>query len=140
MNPYLRNGLAILAGLVVGTIVNGGLITLSPSFIEPPAGVDPMDAESIAANLDLFKPRHFIMPFLAHALGTLAGAYTTARLVTKAPAFFGFAIGVLFLLGGIMAARMIPAPTWFILLDLVGAYLPMALIANVIARRHRSDW
>jgi hypothetical protein len=24
--------------------------------------------------MHLFEPRHFVMPFLAHALGTLAGA------------------------------------------------------------------
>jgi hypothetical protein len=35
-----------------------------------------------------------------------------------------YAIGVLFLCGGIAASFMIAAPAWFIALDLVVAYLP----------------
>jgi hypothetical protein len=38
-----------------------------------------------------------------------------------------FVIGLVFLIGGVVAASvMIPAPAWFIALDLVAAYLPMA--------------
>ena len=35
-------------------------------------------------------------------------------------------IGAVFLAGGIAASRMIPAPAWFVTLDLLGAYVPMA--------------
>ena len=140
MNPYLRNVLVILGALIIGSIVNGGLINLSGSIFPPPEGVDPNDIESIKANLHRYQPKHWIMPFLAHALGTLAGAYFAARLVTRAPAFWGFFIGVLFLLGGIAAANMIGGPLWFIVVDLVLAYIPFALLANVLAKRKRSDW
>ena len=140
INPYLRNVLAILAGLIVGGMVNGGLVSISGRIISPPAGVDVMDAESLKANIHLFGPKHFLMPFLAHALGTLAGAYTAARLVTKAPAFYGFIVGVFFLLGGLYMVRTMPGtPIWFILVDLVLAYLPMAMIGNVLAKRKRND-
>lgn len=140
INPYLRNVLAILAGLIVGGMVNGGIVSISGRIISPPAGVDVMDPESLKANIHLFGPKHFLMPFIAHALGTLAGAYTAARLVTKAPAFYGFIIGVFFLLGGIYMVRTMPGtPIWFILVDLVLAYLPMAMIGNVLAKRKRND-
>jgi hypothetical protein len=43
---------------------------------------------------------------------------------------FALGLGVFFLLGGIAAAFMIPAPTWFIILDLVAAYIPMAYLAG----------
>ena len=35
-------------------------------------------------------------------------------------------IGVFFLLGGIYASYLIPAPTWFMALDIIVAYIPMA--------------
>lgn len=50
------------------------LILISPSLIPPPSGVNVSDAESLSRSIHLFEPRHFVMPFLAHALGTLAGA------------------------------------------------------------------
>ena len=45
--------------------------------------------------------------------------------------------GVVFLLGGIAASFMIPAPAWFIVLDLVVAYLPMAWLAGRLGARLR---
>ena len=74
MPNLLRNVLALLAGIVIGGGVNMALITLSPSLIPPPAGVDVNNAESFSKAMHLFEPRHFVMPFLAHAVGTLAGA------------------------------------------------------------------
>ena len=42
-------------------------------------------------------------------------------------------VGVVFLAGGIAATFMIPAPTWFMVLDVVVAYLPMAYLGAMIA-------
>jgi hypothetical protein len=74
MPNALRNALAILAGIAIGGSVNMALITLGPSLIAPPAGVDVNSAESLSKAMHLFEPRHFVMPFLAHAVGTLADA------------------------------------------------------------------
>ena len=118
--------LALLVGIAIGGGVNMALIMLSPSLIAPPAGVDVNSAESLSKAMHLFEPRHFVMPFLAHAVGTLAGAlaaYLTAA-TYKAP--MAYVIGAVFLCGGVAASFMIPAPAWFIALDLLAAYLPMA--------------
>jgi hypothetical protein len=45
------------------------------------------------------------------------------------------AAGVAFLAGGFAASVMIPAPNWFIALDLVVAYLPMAWLGLSVANR-----
>jgi len=135
MPNLLRNVLAILAGLAIGGGVNMALITLSPSLIPPPAGVDVTDAESLAKGIHLFAPRHFVMPFLAHALGTLAGALVAFLIAATHKAQLSYVIGALSLCGGVAASFMIPAPTWFIALDLLAAYLPMAWLGVKLGGR-----
>ena len=135
MPNVLRNALAVVAGLVIGGGVNMALIALSPSLVPPPAGVDVTSTESVKAGVHLFEPRHFIMPFLAHALGTLAGALAAYLIAASDKARMAYVIGVVSLLGGIAASVMIPAPTWFIALDLVAAYLPMAWLGIRIGTR-----
>ena len=126
MPQLLRNVLALLAGIAIGGGVNMALITLSPSLIPPPAGVDVNSAESLSKAMHLFEPRHFVMPFLAHALGTLAGALVAYMIAATYKAPMAYVVGAVFLCGGVAASLMIPAPAWFIALDLLAAYLPMA--------------
>ena len=133
-NP-LRNVLALLVGIAIGGGVNMALITLSPSLIPPPAGVDLNSAESLSKAMHLFEPRHFIMPFLAHAVGTLAGALAAYLIAASYKAQLAYVIGAVFLCGGVAASFMIPAPTWFIVLDLLAAYLPMAWLGVQIGTR-----
>ena len=135
MPNLLRNVLAVIAGLVIGGVVNMILISISPMIVPPPAGVDLNNPESISRAIHLFEPKHFIIPFLAHALGTLAGALTAYLIAASYKARFAYVIGILFLCGGIAASFMIPAPAWFIALDLLVAYLPMAWLATQIGAR-----
>ena len=133
MNNIVRNVLAVLAGVAVGTLLNMGLVILGSKLIAPPMGVDSTDMESIKANMHLFTPKNFLFPYLAHSLGTLAGAFTAVKLSTNQHIGFGLGIGSWFLLGGIAASFMIPAPTWFIALDLLTAYLPMGFLGWKLA-------
>ena len=135
MVKLIRNILAIVVGVAIGGTVNMALITLSPSLIAPPAGVDVTNTESLANAMHLFEPRHFLMPFLAHAVGTLVGALFAYLIAATYKARFAYAIGVVYLCGGIAASFMIPAPFWFIALDLLAAYLPMAWIGIQIGNR-----
>ena len=130
MSPIIRNILAVIAGLVVGGVVNFALVAVSAVVIPPPAGVDPTNMESLQASVHLFEAKHFVFPFLAHALGTLVGAAVAAFIAASHKMTLALIVGAFYLLGGIMAATMIPAPMWFIILDLVVAYLPMAWIGG----------
>jgi hypothetical protein len=135
MKTILRNTLAVIIGLVVGGTVNMTLIVVSPHVIPPPSGVDVTDAQSISNSIHLFEPKHFVFPFLAHALGTLTGALLAFLVAASYRSVFAYAIGVLFLAGGIGAAFMIPAPAWFLILDLAAAYIPMAWLATQLGHR-----
>ena len=131
----LRNILAVIAGLVVGAGVNMSLIVLGPMVVPPPLGVDVTDARSLSAGMHLLEAKHFVFPFLAHALGTLAGALTAFLIAASHRSVLAYLVGAVSLAGGIAAAFMIPAPAWFMVLDLVVAYIPMAWIGSIIGRR-----
>lgn len=135
MKSLVRNILGVIVGFMVGSMVNMALVMAGPRVIPPPAGVDVSKPESIASSMHLFEPKHFVFPFLAHALGTFAGALVAYLLTGSYRAVFAFAIGILFLAGGIAASFMIPAPGAFIALDLLVAYLPMAWLATLVGRR-----
>lgn len=135
MPNLLRNVLAVLAGLVIGSFLNFLIITVSPMVIPPPAGVDVSNPESLIKAMHLFEPRHFIMPFLAHAIGSLGGALVAYLIAASYKTHIAIAIGVLFLCGGLAASFMIPAPAWFIALDLLAAYLPMAWLGTKLGAR-----
>ena len=135
MSNLLRLALALILGLVAGSGVNMALITLGPASIAPPPGADMTSANGLKASMHLLEPRHFIMPFLAHALGTLLGALAGSLIAVSHRSIVAYAIGAAFLCGGIAASIMIPAPTWFKVLDLVAAYLPMAWLGLSIANR-----
>ena len=126
MLKVFRNLLAVLVGIAIGGSLNMALITAGSSLIPPPAGVDVGNAESLALAMPLFEPRHFLMPFLAHAVGTFVGAVLAYWIAASHKTRFALAIGLVFLCGGIAASFMIPAPGWFIALDVLLAYLPTA--------------
>ncbi len=135
MNPIGKNILAVIAGLVLGSAVNMGIIMISGSIIPPPEGVDPTDMESIKANMHLYEMKHFLMPFLAHALGTFVGALIAGLIAATRKMTFALAIGGFFLIGGITNILMLPSPTWFTFLDIGVAYLPMAWIAGKMVNK-----
>lgn len=138
MHPILRNIIAIIAGIVFGGLVNGAIIMVSGNIIPPPNGVDVTTQEGLKASMHLFEPKHFIFPFLAHAVGTFVGAYIAARIATK-KILFAMIIGLFFLFGGIWMIIILPSPIWFTLVDLFGAYLPVAYFAGRIAKGPKLD-
>jgi hypothetical protein len=135
MNPIVKNVLAFIGGVVAGSFVNMGIISISGSVIPPPEGADVTTMEGLKASMGMFEPKHFLMPFLAHAIGTLVGAFVAASVAASYKMRFAFAIGFFFLAGGIANVILLPSPMWFTVVDLVGAYLPMAYLGGRLAVR-----
>ena len=133
MHPILKNFIAIIVGLLVGGSVNMGLIMISGSIIPPPEGANLTTMEGLVEAMPLMGPEHFIFPFLAHALGTLVGAFITAKLAVKFKWYLAIFIGFMFFIGGTINVMSLPSPLWFNVLDLLGAYFPMAWIGASLA-------
>jgi hypothetical protein len=132
MNVILKNAIvgvvAVLVGLYIGGSLNMYLITISGSIVAPPEGAIMTTTEGLKEALHLFEPKHFLMPFLAHALGTLVGAFVAALIALKHKVRFALGIGCIFLVGGIMMTFMLPSPVWFTVVDLSLAYIPTAYL------------
>jgi len=137
MRAFLRGLLAVVLGLIAGSAVNMGLILLGGQLIPPPVGADTSTTEGLQAAMPMFEVRHFLFPFLAHALGTFAGALLATWIVGRVSKVPALLIGLLFLAGGIASGFMLPAPRWFEVLDVLLAYLPFAWLGYALARKPR---
>lgn len=133
MSSTFRNILAVIAGFIFGSIVNMAILRISHHVIPLPEGVDVTDMEKLKTSMHQFEPKHFLFPFLAHALGTLAGAWLAAFITLGNKLRSALIVGILFLAGGIANSFLLPAPTWFIIVDLLGAYLPMAYLGGKLS-------
>lgn len=129
MPEIVKNVLWVILGIFLGSVVNMGLVMVSGNIIPPPKGADVTTMEGLKASIHLFEPKHFLFPFLAHALGTFVGSAFVSRFVTNHILQYSFAVGVFFLVGGIANILMLPSPLWFTLVDLGFAYLPMSYLA-----------
>ena len=137
MRTIARNVIAVILGLLVGSLVNMGLIMLSGQIIPPPEGVDVTNMESLRSSMHLFEPKHFLFPFLAHALGAFVGGFVTSMLAATQRMKLALGVSAFFLLGGIVNVFLLPSPIWFAALDLIGAYIPMGWIAGKLAESLR---
>ena len=133
MKATLKNILAVFVGMMLGSVVNMGIIMISGKIIPPPPGTDLTTMEGLKASMHLFTPINFLMPFLAHALGTLFGAYIAALMSVNHALRLALIIGLIFMIGGIMNVKMLPSPLWFSMTDIIGAYLPMGYLGYKLA-------
>ena len=132
MKRILITVLAVVVGLFVGRFVNMGLVILGSVVIPPPGGAAET-MEKIRENIHLFTPINFLFPFLAHAVGTLVGAFAAAKIAGRHTILLGMIIGAFFLIGGLMMVFMVGGPAWFIACDLLLAYLPMGYLGARLA-------
>ena len=128
MKKNIINTLALLVGGLIGMAVNMGLIISGNQLIPFEEGMNPM-------NATMWEIKYFIFPFFAHAIGTLSGAYIATKFSASYHMIFAMCIGLFFLLGGITMVFILPAPVWFIILDLLFAYIPMSWLGWKISNK-----
>lgn len=138
MNATVRNILALIAGVVVGSILNLLLVNMGPSIVPLPEGADVSTTEGLRESMKLFSPMNFIFPFLGHAIGALIGAFIAAKFSASHHVKFAMGTGVFFLMGGIAAVIMLGGPLWFKIVDLLLAYIPMAFLGAMLAGKIQS--
>jgi len=104
------------------------LIKIGHIVVALPPGADVGSMEGLRVAMQSFGPERFIFPFLAHAIGTLAGAFVAALVAASHKLVVAMIIGVVSLIGGIVAGVYLQAPLWYDAIDFVFAYIPLAWI------------
>ena len=124
------NLIAVIIGVIVGGIINMLIIEYGVYLIPTPEAYDVTNMDTMLVSFHLLEPKHFIMPWMAHALGTFIGALLTFKVAKTNKFYLALIICVFFLFGGIYMVVLLPSPLWFTILDLGLAYLPMVWIIN----------
>ena len=127
MKQIFKNIGIVILGIIIGMIVNMGLIIGGGMIVPMSETIDPMNA----INWDF---KYFIFPFLAHSLGTLSGAFIVSKISRNSHIIMPLIVGLYFLLGGLYMIIILPAPIWFISLDIILCYIPMALFGWKISK------
>lgn len=138
MKKILFNLIAVLIGLLVGAFVNGLIINLSNQIIPPPPGANLKTMEGLIHAMSIMEPKHFIMPFLAHSVGTFIGTSLSCLIAKSYHLMVALLIGLSFFIGGFMMVLQLPSPLWFDLIDLISAYFPMAFFAYWVVSKRKS--
>jgi len=120
MHPILRNILAVVVGIFACMVANMAIIIIGGTLFPYELDLNNMrEVKEVAP---------FVTPFLAHALGSIVGAVVGAKIAGSHRLGIAMFIAVFHLAGGISMVVMYPAPTWFSVLDLAVAYLPMGYL------------
>lgn len=137
MMTYLKNFLAIIAGLIIGGLLNKLILIINGSLIPLPAGVDVSTEAGHVNTIKLFNPINFLAPFLAHSIGTLVAVWVTTKLAVTKSWNISRIPGIFFFIAGTYMVYLLEAPLWFETIDLLLAYFPMAWFGFLLARPNK---
>lgn len=131
MNPRLKNILAVVAGVVAGSLVIGVVEKLTAEKV--PEGLDFNNKEVMVEYIKNLPARAFAFLLVAYFLGSVAAGYVAnliARSTGKKPALTA---GLILFLAGVMNLVAIPHPMWFAitssLVYFAGAWIGGRLVA-----------
>ena len=126
----LRNLFAVMLGLAVGMAVNLALIELNSQVLFPmPPGTDMSNPEQFNAYVAGLPHTAFIVVLLAHLGQSYVGAWIAARVGASHRMKLAMAVGIVSLIGGVMAMFMIDGPGW------LAIELPLYLVLAWVAGR-----
>jgi hypothetical protein len=134
MKKILRSIGSVLLGFIVGTAIMLCVETLDHKIYPLPAGVDPSVPGALSAAMKSAPIGVLLMVLGGWILGTLVGAWVTARIAPPSKLQHGMILGIFFLGAGIANMRSIPPPLWFWICGLV-LFLPSAYVGSKLAVR-----
>jgi hypothetical protein len=123
---------AVICGLIAGGVFNMAVIMLSWMIYPLPEGVNLYDQATMRTYVQSLPVPAFLMILVAHAGGALVGGLVAALIARRLPLVLGAIVGGFFLVGGILNVMSIPAPLWFVIVDLV-SYVPCGMVGAKLA-------
>jgi len=130
----VRSIVAVLVGLVIGTVVIFGLESVGHLIYPPPEGVhgnDPEEVKKVIANMPVAV---FLFVLLSWAAGNCVGGFLAAWVARRSQAVHALLIGVCFQASGIILMLTLPHPVWFWVASFLVS-LPPAYLGSRLAPR-----
>jgi hypothetical protein len=138
MNEFINKFLAIIAGLIVGSIGMFVAQYIGHSIYPSPMSMNANDP----AQLDMYINEAPVMAILfvaiAWAFGTWLGAFFTSLIARSKRIFLGMIIGTLFFLGGLYNLYKISHPLWFWFVGL-SVFFPSAYWGAWVGSRQKKE-
>lgn len=136
----IRTIVGTILGLVIGGIVNYGIVLISWTIYPVPdhidqSSADPEQQKLLMAWISTLPTGAFIWAWVAHwvgaAVGTLVGSCAAGRR-SYAPAVV---IGLLFTAGGVYMVTLIDGPAWFPWIDIPSYLIASLAIAKLVMKK-----
>lgn len=109
----------IVAGVVTAFVVVLAIETAGLPLFPQPAGMNPLDGESVRQHLSEIHPGSFVMVVLAWFAGAIAGPWVARKVAGDAPAWPSFTVALLFLILCVYNLVAVPTPLWMKLAAIV---------------------
>lgn len=107
-----RSIAGIFAGVVTAFVLVLAIESAGLPLFPPPAGMDPLNAESVRQHLPEIHPGSFVMVLLAWSAAAIAGPWVARRVAGDAPAWPSLTVALLFLVLCVYNLLAIPSPIW----------------------------
>ncbi|MFI4875108.1 MAG: hypothetical protein ACIALR_07215 [Blastopirellula sp. JB062] len=129
--------IGIVAGVLVGSIVNLMIVMTSFLFYVPPDDLDWNDQAAVAQFIGALPVGAFLFALAAHAAHSFVAGWVAAAIARPYRFTAAVIVGGLTLVGGILNLNQIPHPNWFGYVDL-SLYLPLAIAGACLAKEKKA--
>lgn len=133
-----RNILAVIAGIVIATLVSTGIETINDQLHPFPPELDPTNHYELSEYLKHRPAPALVVVLIGWAIGSFLGGFT-ARLITRkpnpAPAYI---TGLFLMSAGVVTLFLYPYPTWYIISGLL-VFIPLTLLGYHLGRWNDSN-
>lgn len=118
----MRNTFAIAVGLVVAGLVIFLLYILGPQFFTFPQGANPMDPESIKANMHLMPAGAMVLVIIAHFFGIVGGMLASTA-VSEESLIPAYIVASVIIVVSIASSFAMSHPMWSVIAGILSVIL-----------------
>ena len=130
-----RKILAVIAGIIAGSLTIFLFETVGHLIVPPPAGMDATNVDSIRAAMSQMTLASFLLILAAWCGGSFVGGLVAAAIARTSGRGCALIVAGFIVLSGIATMILIPHPIWFWIAGIVLPF-PCALVgARLIAGR-----
>ncbi|WP_353146229.1 hypothetical protein [Chryseobacterium sp.] len=115
----LRRILAVLAGLITGSVCITAIENIGHYFYPPPAGSGSGDMDALRAYVTEAPFMALFFVILAYAVAALVSGFTASKIANDGKAVSAIICGVIFLVMTIYMMAILPTPIWFWMLGIL---------------------